>query len=181
MHKIANATSAGSVGDLGRLASRLAESDINIEAIGGGEGVARGGSVGHISLLVTPDDNLTSDDIRALLENIDHGGGRRFESVEIWDCLDIELDDQPGELAVLATALGDAGIDIKGIVSVDVHAKWAIVAMGFEDVDAARAVIEAEVDNQGDPRWPILPKHGGLDRRHKVDREPGNRFKKGDR
>ena len=51
MHRVVNATTAGSVGDLGRIARRLADDGINIAAVGGGEGSARGGSVGHIAFL----------------------------------------------------------------------------------------------------------------------------------
>ena len=96
-------------------ARKMAENDINIDAIGGGEGFARGGSVGYISLHVTPDDNLTDDDIKALLVDLELAGNRRPSRVEVFECLDIELDDSPGELAALADLLGDAGINIMSL------------------------------------------------------------------
>ena len=92
-------------------------------------------------------------------------------------------DSSPGELAALAELLGDAGINITSCVSIDVHATWAIVAMAFEDGQASptpeRSSRRSWTSN-GRPRWPILPEHGGRDRRRKVDDEPGKKFKKGD-
>jgi hypothetical protein len=187
MHRVVNASTSGSVGDLGRIARALADDGFNIEAIGGGEGFARGGSVGHISLHLTPDEDVDIERARNLLEGLDLAdlgtGARRLDRVETHPCLDIELDDRRGELAELAELLGNAGINILSCVTIDVHANWAIVAMAFEEgqVDAARALIEGVEEPNGDKRFPVHDKHGGQHRRNQIDRNPGNRFKKGDR
>ena len=187
MHRVVNASTSGSVGDLGRIARALADEDFSIEAIGGGEGFARGGSVGHISLHLTPDEDADIERARTILEAVeleDLGNGpRHLDQVATHPCLDIELDDRRGELAELAELLGGAKIDIMSCVTIDVHANWAIIAMAFEDakIDEARDLIQSVTDSNGDPRFVIHEKHGGEHRRQQIDKNPGNRFKKGDR
>ena len=186
MHRVVNASTSGSVGDLGRIARALANDGFNIEAIGGGEGFARNGSVGHISLHLTPDEDADIERARNLLADLgldDTTSPRRLDRVASFPCLDIELDDRRGELAELAELLGSNDINIMSCVTIDVHANWAIVAMAFEDgqIDDARTLIEGVTDPNGEPRFPVHEKHGGQHRRNQIDRAPGNRFKKGDR
>lgn len=181
MHRVVKATTQGSVGDLGRIARRLADNNINIDAIGGGEGFARGGSVGVISLLVTPDEDRDDAAILGLLEGLDLGSGRTLTGVQIHPALDLELDDRPGELAVAAELLGDANINIVGVLSVDVHARWAIVSLAFEntgDWTSARDILREAVDDQGKKRFVVHEEHGGRDRRRKVDRVRADRVPK---
>lgn len=55
--------------------------------------------------------------------------------------LKITLDDQPGELARLGEALGNAGINIEGVVGVTTGGQGEIHVL-VEDVDAARSALD---------------------------------------
>lgn len=187
MHRVVNATTAGSVGDLGRIARRLAEENINIAAVGGGEGFARGGSVGHIAFLIDADDGRSDDYILDKLIGMElstpQGQAQRtLDSVEIFKAIDVELDDKVGELAVVGELLGAAGIDIKGALSVDVHADWGILAIAFadDDVDQARDLLSNAQDAQGQPRFKVYPEHGARRRRRKVDNAIKGKVGKGE-
>jgi len=187
MHRVVNATTAGSVGDLGRIARRLADEGINIAAVGGGEGFARGGSMGHIALLIDDDTGRTDDEILDKLRGLELSPTQEFaqrtlDSVEIFKSIDLELDDRIGELAVVGELLGAAGIDIKGALSVDVHADWGILALAFadDDVDQARDILSNAQDAQGNLRFKVYPEHGARKRRRKVDNAIKGKVGKGD-
>ena len=187
MHRVVNATTAGSVGDLGRIARRLAQDGINIAAVGGGEGLARGGSVGHIALLIDADDGRTDEEILDKLIGLplsptQEFADRTLEAVEIFQAIDVELEDRIGELAVVGEVLGAAGIDIKGALSVDVHADWGIIALAFadDDVDQARDLLSNAQDEQGKLRFKVYEEHGARKRRRKVDNAIKGKVGKGD-
>ena len=187
MHRVVNATTAGSVGDLGRIARRLATDGINIAAVGGGEGSARGGSVGHIAFLIDADDGRTDEEILDKLIGLPLSSTQEFaqrtlDSVEIFQAIDIELDDKIGELAAVGEVLGAALIDIKAALSVDVHADWGILALAFadDDVDQARDLLSNAQDEQGNLRFKVYPEHGARKRRRRVDNAIKGKVGKGD-
>jgi hypothetical protein len=164
MHKVVKSVTVGSVGDLGRIARRLADHGYNINAVGGGEGSALDGTVGVISLLVTPDDD--EDALRELLQGMPLDGGRSLQDVAVHPALDVELVDEPGQLALVGELLGNAGINIMAVQSVDVHLDWAHVSVAFED-DAARDAAQDVLVGGG---IRVLPEHGARRRREQVDR-----------
>jgi hypothetical protein len=164
MHKVVKAVTVGSVGDLGRIARRLADAGYNINAVGGGEGSALSGEVGIISLLVTPDANEA--EILELLHELPLDGGRTLEDVAVHHALDVELVDEPGQLATVGELLGGAEISILGVQSVDVHLDWAHVSLAFE----SEAVRDQAQDILVGGGIRVLPEHGARRRREQVDR-----------
>jgi hypothetical protein len=174
MHSVANSVTVGSVGDLGRIARALQEAKINIDAIGGGEAVARGGEVGIISMLLTPDHDQQK--ILDALVGLDLGGGRVLEGVTMLPAFDLELADEPGRLADAAEVIGAERINIAGIISVDVHSGWSIVSLAFASV-ADRNGARQALRNAG---FTVLGGHGGRGRRRKVDDALGGRVPFGD-
>ncbi len=78
---------------------------------------------------------------------------RTLDSVEIFQAIDLELDDKIGELAEVGELLGREEIDIKGALSVDIHADWGILALAFadDDVDRARDLLTNAQDDAGQP------------------------------
>lgn len=172
MHQTVKVSSVGSVGDLGHIARALGDAGFNIEAIGGGEaaGVREDGQgVGIISLLIWPDEDSDLEQVRQILEGLDLDGGRRLNSVDILPSLDVQLSHNPGQLAVAASALGEAGINIMSVLLVDAHPGRAVVSLAFNegDLDAARGVLEALNDVR------VLPRHGGKELRESVDPHDG--------
>ncbi|HET9522082.1 MAG TPA: hypothetical protein VFO73_13625, partial [Candidatus Limnocylindrales bacterium] len=83
--------------------------------------------------------------------------------------LDVQLSHNPGQLAVAASALGEAGINIMSVLLVDAHPGRAVVSLAFNegDLDAARGVLEALNDVR------VLPRHGGKELRESVDPHDG--------
>ena len=145
MHKVVSATTTGSVGDLGRIARRLADNGIDIRFIGGGEGALPSGSAGIVSMIVSPDED--EQGIIDMLTDLELGGGRRLASVRLFWALDVELDDERGELAAVAATLGAADINIMSVISIDSRARRATVNLAFEDQsarDRARDVLKAD-------------------------------------
>jgi hypothetical protein len=175
MHQVLNCGTLGSIGDLGRIARALSDNGYNIEAIGGGEALLDDSS-GIVTLLVTPDDNADVETLDTFLPGLELDSGRSLRSFRVHPDLHVELDDVPGELARAAEALGGANINIMSVLSIDAHAGWAIVCLGFEgddDKDNAEGILRGE-------GFTVLPKHGGEKRRKHVDRELRGRIKKGD-
>lgn len=174
MHRVASSVTIGSVGDLGRIARALANAGFNIDAIGGGEGVARGGSVGIVTMLITPDDDPAQ--IERILRSVELGEGRQLASVRMFPAFDLELADRPGQLADAAELIGEAGINIMSVLAVDVHRDWAVVSLAFEEPgDATEA---REILTRGG--FTVLPSHGGRGRRRKVDAAIGDSVAFGD-
>ena len=163
MHKILNVLTSGSVGDLGKIAQALEDKAINIDAIGGGEGTLNGAPVGIVAMLVTSDEHDGA--VSELIANLDLGGGHTVVSAVEHEALDLELDDTPGSLRGATSLLGDNGIEIMGVMSVDVHVGWGVVSLGFQTEgirDGARDLLM----NNG---FNVMEPHGGRERRHEVD------------
>jgi len=146
MHKVVNAMTVGSVGDLGRISGALAEAGFNIVAVGGGEGHALGSSIGLVSLIIEDDEGHETE-ITTLLTNLALDNGRQLVEVAWYDALVAELKDEPGELARAGKILGDAGHNIMSVISIDSHRDSAHVAFAFlNDTarDEAARALEAE-------------------------------------
>jgi hypothetical protein len=165
MHQTVKLGTVGSIGDLGHIAQALGEANFNIEAIGGGEagGLREDGlGVGIITLLVDRDEDQDIPELQEVLDGIELDGGRKLVDPRIIRSLDVEFQHDPGALAVAASALGTAGINIESILLIDAKGNRAIVSMAFKDgdLDSARDILN---DPQG--RFKVLRKHGGRDSR----------------
>lgn len=169
MHKVTSTVTVGSIGDLGHIAGALAGAGYNIDAIGGGEAQVDGKGIGVIALLITPDEPDDEDRIKEIISRVQLDGGRTVQGVEIHPSFDLVLNDEPGQLAGAAALIGGEGINIQGMVTIDVHSGWGVVALAFSsdtDRDNARAVLEANGRL-------VLGEHGGRDRRLWVDEQLG--------
>lgn len=111
-------------GMLGEVASALAEKKVNVRAanawVEGAQGVIR----------------VVADKLPAARKAL-AGHGWAIEEEEV---LEVELADKPGSLALLATALGQAGIDIRHLYVGTAGARKATVFMGVSDIPAALKV-----------------------------------------
>jgi hypothetical protein len=183
MHKVLSAASVGSVGDLARIARLLADREINIDAIGGGEAAVLGGTAGIISMLISRDDETAGQEEATLEEVVEElralqlDGGRSLGDVQAYEALDVELDDSPGQMADAAALISEAGINIMSVMSVDVHANWAAVSLSFESAavrDEARQILEGG-------GFTVMDPHGARRRRRRVTRVLNGRVLKGDR
>ena len=112
-------------GSLGRLARALATRGINIAHLAGG------GAGDHGYAVLTCDD---PDSARDVLRS------SGYEFVE-GGPLVLELDDRPGELASVAERLGDAGIQIQGVLVLGHAGERAEVAFTVDDVERARRLL----------------------------------------
>jgi hypothetical protein len=178
MHKVLSAVTVGSVGDLGRIAGDLAEHDVDIEAIGGGEATVGGLTIGTINLMLTQDDDADDAAVVDRILSLDLGGGRTPDSVRWYPCLHVELENARGAMAQAAALMGDASppINIMAALLIDAHADWAVVAFAFEDgtvCDQAQTAFETA-------GIAVLEEHGGSGRRRHVDNELGGRVLRGD-
>jgi hypothetical protein len=108
-------------GMLGEVASALAEQKVNLRAVNAwveaGQGVIR----------FVPDRLPAARKVLA----------KRGWSPEESEVLEVELADKPGALARLATALGQAGVDIGHVYVGTAGARKASVFMGVSDLTAA--------------------------------------------
>lgn len=169
MHKVTSSVTVGSIGDLGHIAGALAGAGYNIDAIGGGEALIDGKGVGVIAMLISPDEEEDEARIKEIIAGVQLDGGRTVQAVEIHPSFDLVLDDQPGQLAGAAGLIGSEGINIQGMVTIDVHSGWGVVALAFAtetDRNTAQAVLVAN-------DYTVLGEHGGRDRRLWVDEQLG--------
>lgn len=108
-------------GMLGEVASALAEQKVNVRAVNawveGGQGVIR----------------LVADKLPAARKAL----AKRGWTSEEEEVLEVELADKPGSLARLATALGQAGIDIRYVYVGTAGARKATVFLGVSDLAGA--------------------------------------------
>jgi hypothetical protein len=111
-------------GMLGEVASALAEQKVNVRAVNawveGSQGVIR----------------LIADRLPAARKAL----SKRGWMVEESEVLEVELADKPGSLARLASALGQAGIDIGHVYIGTAGARKATVFLGVSDLPAALKV-----------------------------------------
>jgi len=114
---------ANAPGQLGRLSLILAEADINIEGFGVWEGETR--------LFVT--------DVDRAIEMLSAEGF----SCETADVLRLHIPDEPGNLAEIAQALGDAGINIDYAYTLtSTVAGEAAFVLAVVDPNAAEGVLD---------------------------------------
>jgi hypothetical protein len=111
-------------GMLGEVASALAEQKVNVRAanawVEGDQGVIR----------------VVVDKVPAARKTLT----KRGWAIEEEEVLEVELADKPGSLARVATALGQAGVDIRHLYVGTAGARKATVFMGVSDLPAALKV-----------------------------------------
>jgi hypothetical protein len=180
MHQTVQCGTSGSVGDLGRIARKLADEGFNIEAVGGGEADLRGGGVGIVSFLVEPDSDEDLARLQDSLTDLALDNGRTLQRVHIRPGFDLELDNTQGSLADAAELVGSADppINIMSILLVDAHDGWAVVSIAFEDPgirDRAAEILG------GDGRFTVMPEHGGRRRARRVGKFVDGKVNRGDK
>ncbi len=112
-------------GALGRLAARLGAHGIDIRSLAAGAV----GSFG-CAVLSTNDDSAARDVLRR----------GRYLFVE-GQTLNVGVEDRPGALAQMATRLGDAGVNITGVVLLGRHQGKAELAITVDSADDARRAL----------------------------------------
>jgi hypothetical protein len=112
-------------GALARLAARLAEHGIDIRTLA----VGAVGSYG-CAVFTTSNDSAARDVLR-------HA---RYQFVE-GEPLTVGVEDRPGALAQLTGRLGDAGVNITGVVLLGRHQGKAELAITVDSVETARRVL----------------------------------------
>ena len=128
----------GSPGQLARFGEALRRHGVNIDLIGGAEWDHRG------PLSLTFGDKSKHDDDEVLpfataMEE-EHFGWLAYRSAEI------ELSDEPGELGRAGAVLGNANINIYGILVIGRHGKNGTVGLGIRPskVEEAVTLLRAE-------------------------------------
>jgi hypothetical protein len=147
MHKMVKVVTTGSVGDLGKIARALASANpsFDIAAVGGGEGHVGSGEVGIVTLLIRDDEGRESELLRTIRDT-QLDDNRRVHSVDTHDSMVVELSDVPGSLADCCERVGNAGVNIMGVLLMDLDAPKARVGLGFEtggDRDTAVDAVKA--------------------------------------
>jgi hypothetical protein len=112
-------------GALAQLARAIASRGVNIVRLGAGGAGDHGYAV------------LTTDDPEAAREVLKGAG---YDFVEGRTLL-LELPDRPGELATVAERLGEAGVQILGVLVVGHQGALAEVAISVDDLPRARAAL----------------------------------------
>jgi hypothetical protein len=184
MHQTVKVGTEGSVGDLARIARKLADEGFDIRVVGGAEATLRGGGVGVMSFLVEPDDPDRLQTLVEILTALPLDGDRTPTQVEIHPGFDLELGDAVGSLATAAELLGedlgsdDPPINIMSALLVDVHNDWAIVSFSFADNETRQRAV-ARFD--GRDEFAVMPEHGGRTRRDKVNKQIKGKVNRGDK
>ncbi|MBV9132555.1 MAG: ACT domain-containing protein, partial [Chloroflexi bacterium] len=111
-------------GALAELASRLAEKGIDIRTLACGAVGTYGCAVLSVS-----NDSAAREVFRAA----------RYQFVE-GEAFNVGVEDRPGALAQLAGRLGEAGVNISGVVLLGRHQGKAELAITVDSVDKARRV-----------------------------------------
>ncbi len=109
-------------GNLGKVANALHKAGINIDAFSAGPGGLR---------IVTAEDADTGAALKA--------AGLTFSKEEV---IEIELPNEPGELAAVAMALGDKGVNIHVSFGAAKGQDGGSIYIGVDDVDAAWEALE---------------------------------------
>jgi hypothetical protein len=112
-------------GALGHLAAKLGESGIDIRSLACG-------AVGNFGCAV-----LSTNNDAAAHEVLRKG---RYTFVE-GETMSVGVEDRPGALAEMAGRLGDAGINITGVVVLGRHQGKAELAITVDSVDAAKRAL----------------------------------------
>ena len=112
-------------GELAKLLGILAAESINIDAMSENSGE------GHSYVSLITDQPIKA---RQSLRNSGYACAQRTVLV-------IALEDTPGAFAELAQKLGRAGVDIQSVVQLEVVGSRVQLAIGVDNLDAARAVV----------------------------------------
>ena len=112
-------------GELGRLASTLAEKGVNIDAIAAHTAFGKG----YVAVLPA-EPGRARDALK--------GAGLTFTEKTV---LTVQLEDRPGTLAELAKKLGTAGVNITSLVPIGARGGTVQLAIGVDDVEKARRVV----------------------------------------
>jgi hypothetical protein len=112
-------------GELGRLASTLAEKGVNIDAIAAHTAFGKG----YVAVLPA-EPGRARDALK--------GAGLTFTEKTV---LTVQLEDRPGTLAELAKKLGAAGVNITSLVPIGARGGTVQLAIGVDDVEKARRVV----------------------------------------
>jgi hypothetical protein len=112
-------------GALARLASRLADNGIDIRSLAVGAVGPYGCAVLSVSNAVAARDVFRQ---------------ARYQFVE-GEAINVGVEDRPGALAQLAGRLGEAGVNILGVVVLGRHQGKAELAITVDSVDRARRVL----------------------------------------
>jgi hypothetical protein len=147
-HQVLKAAVKGSTGDLAKITAVVKSFDINILAIGGGEGMTVDGEVGVVSMIIEPDEDTS--DLERALNDLDLGEGRHLADLEVIPNVHIALVNEVGELSRALEAIGD--INIRAIVSLGDFLGESHVALGFAAGDLATAI-----DRLTDAEIKIIP------------------------
>jgi hypothetical protein len=142
-HVVVKAAAVGSAGDLSKITGVLENLEVNIAAIGGGEGVTGNGEVGVISMIFNTESDAKVAEIQDALAGLDLGPGREALHVERLDNVEIELPNTIGALKVAADAMEidqNRTINIRSIVMMGFTVEGAHVGLGFDPNDTADAI-----------------------------------------
>jgi len=112
-------------GELGRLASTLADKGVNIDAIAAHTAFGKG----YVAVLPA-EPGRARDALK--------GAGLTFTEKTV---LTVQLEDRPGTLAELAKKLGTAGVNITSLVPIGARGGTVQLAIGVDDVEKARRVV----------------------------------------
>ena len=112
-------------GELGRLASTLAEKGVNIDAIAAHTAFGKG----YVAVLPA-EPGRARDALK--------GAGLTFTEKTV---LTVQLEDRPGTLAELAKKLGAAGVNITSLVPIGARGGTVQLAIGVDDVEKARRFV----------------------------------------
>jgi len=112
-------------GELGRLASTLADKGVNIDAIAAHTAFGKG----YVAVLPA-EPGRARDALK--------GAGLTFTEKTV---LTVQLEDRPGTLAELAKKLGAAGVNITSLVPIGARGGTVQLAIGVDDVEKARRVV----------------------------------------
>ena len=112
-------------GELGKLASTLADRGVNIDAISCATGAGKA-----YAILLIQEAHRTRDALRA--------AGYTFLERSV---LTVQLEDKPGTLGELAKRLGAAGVNITSVVTINAMGGRVQLAIGVDNLEQARRVV----------------------------------------
>lgn len=112
-------------GELAKLASALKEAGVTLDAMG----LESGAGTSYASLIV--------DKPKQARRALEDAGFRISERT----VLVVRLEDRPGAFADLTKKLGAAGVDIKSVVPLESVGKHVQLAIGVDNIDAARGLV----------------------------------------
>lgn len=112
-------------GELAKVLGILARESVNIDAMSANSGAGRS----YLSL-------ITDQPTRARQSLAKAGYACNQRTVIV-----VGVEDRPGAFAELATRLGEAGVDIQSVVPLEVVGRRVQLAIGVDNLDAARSMV----------------------------------------